>query len=415
MIEQRKGFDVSFALGEISNSRTVNSDGSVSSKSFFFVDGWLSYLSSALVCEGKSQRFLDAIVKKAIHRKQNWGSDEFLAECNIQAKKKNEESMIFHVAFPLWPIGQKVSGQRAVGNWTVCFDDQDNFELAKSISSERKKYFEKLIAEHRAIAENATGLKLAFCKVRAVDVFDAYQTAEQVLSTALGVYALFLKRGKQILPKNPKKPAGLVLVAPFTTVHLEGGVLASEVFWYDRWLETPSKNTIDDATWGKISNWADTVWASVEKSKWRRNSESALVKYFRAVSASDPEKAFLELWMLLEYIGGDENTKGDTLVKRASTFFEDEDAWRQIGKHLQFRRNAISHGKRIDTDDSESILFQMDEFLMPMLNAFVNNPFEFKDLAEFYQFCDLPSDPNLRKRRAYLLDCASKFRHEGED
>ena len=76
------------------------------------------------------------------------------------------------------------------------------------------------------------------------------------------------------------------------------------------------------------------------------------------------------------------------------------------------RRNLISHGRPVKGESYKGLAFQMKEFLTPFLHAFLTNPFNFRDIEEFWDFCDLPIDKPARMRQAYLLDCVAEFRRE---
>ena len=115
---------------------------------------------------------------------------------------------------------------------------------------------------------------------------------------------------------------------------------------------------------------------------------------------------------MLEATAGHYREESETLLRRAAWFFEERDDQVQIGLHLMHRRNLISHGRPVKGESYEGLAFQMKEFLTPFLHAFLANPFNFRDIEEFWDFCDLPIDKPARMRQAYLLDCVAEFRRE---
>lgn len=152
---------------------------------------------------------------------------------------------------------------------------------------------------------------------------------------------------------------------------------------------------------------------------WSDFCRSAAIRYFKAFSNPNLEESFLDGWRLFENISGSRYEKTETKVTRASHIFKDNVEYRIVGKHLALRRHLISHGHPINTDDEETIAFQMLQFVLPFLTRFILNGFSFGTPEEFWEFLDLPAMRSERldeveelQRRLKLYDKAAQFRGE---
>ena len=184
------------------------------------------------------------------------------------------------------------------------------------------------------------------------------------------------------------------------------------MFWYNRWCHDMPVKRRTETEIERIRKLTKQIRNKLRKLPWRDDAENALRRYYSAFAQYDLESSFLDGWRLLEAIGGHSSENSETLVKRAAWFFEERDENFQIGLHLMQRRNLISHGRPIKDENSEGLVFQIKDFITPLLHAYLTNPFNFRSITEFWDFCDLPHDRSTRLRRAYLLECGAKFRRE---
>ena len=190
------------------------------------------------------------------------------------------------------------------------------------------------------------------------------------------------------------------------------GAISSDIFWYNRWPASMTMKARSKKELEQIVRNVDHVRGRLRSLPWRDKAENALLRHYSAFSQCDLESSFLDGWRLLEAIGGHKTEKSEVLVRRAAWFFEDREFQYEVGRHLMERRNLISHGRPVKDENNERLAFQMKKFLTPFLHGFLTNPFNFESVEEFWSFCDLPVDRKVRARKAYLLDCSSKFRQE---
>ncbi len=412
-LRKKKGFDIELMLSSLSKARTVNPDGSLSLLGIGVLEEFESYFISSIEIDGKTDAFVRRIVKKAMHTKQDLTEGEFIKQCKrIAYTAIQTDQRDFKVLFPIWGSLTQLSGRRRWGDVSITFDIQKSSRFAQRAMKDRA---EQLLAHENsahAIPSGTQNLPLAMCSVKGIDVFDAFEQAESAISKELGLYSLTSSRGKFIFPTNSDRPVNTILLAPHMTVHDRTGAISTGTFWYNRWPTSFSNKQRTTQEIEVIVRNSEKVRSRLKKLPWRADAELALVRHYSAFSQCDLESSFLDGWRLLEAIAGHSREKSETLVKRASWFFENTGENYQTGLHLMERRNLISHGRAIKESDNERLAFQMKEFLTPFLHAFLMNPFNFSSLEDFWAFCDLPVNKERRMRQAYLLSCASKFRRE---
>ncbi|WP_299971785.1 hypothetical protein [uncultured Roseobacter sp.] len=412
-IRKRKNFNLQLLLTRLSNVRTLNADGSMSISGFGVLDDYESYLRTAVIANGKSDAFMREVVSKAIRQEQNLTEDSFVKHCNRIANRMEQmDRKSYKVLFPVWGSRGLISGRRKWGDVSVSFDISQATPFARRASKDRAEQLRKRDNNTSKVMHDLQDLPLASCSVDAVSVHDAFEKAEEAISKEIGLYSLISSRGKFVMTSEPDKPINTILLAPHMTVHDASGAISADIYWYNRWADHLTEKTRKPEDVARIKQQVKSVRLRLRKLPWREKAELALARHYAAFAQCDLESSFLDGWRLLEAIGGHSREKGEALVKRAAWFFENRDEQYQIGLHLMHRRNLISHGRPMKEDNHEGLAFQMKQFVTPFLHAYLTNPFKFQDLEEFWGFCDLPVDKHQRSRKAYVLECSTKFRQE---
>lgn len=400
-------------LRRLAQERSLSADGSIAVRGFGVLDEYESFFRTAITAEGTTDAFLRVVINRAINQEQELTKERFLDLCrDIANKLSNNDRKPFKVIFPVWGNSSLISGRKRLNDVTINFEASATSDFARRAIGERTKQIEIRRDRGRGAAWGIEDLPLAVCSVRAIDVFDAFEQAENSISFELGLACLFSQRGRFIFTDEPETPISTILLAPHMTVHVSNGSLASDTYWYSRWPSrlTPKHRKPEEVQ--RMRSNIEKYRRRIKKLPWRMQAEAALVRYYAALGQCDVESSFLDCWRLLEAIAGPQREKSEKLVRRAAWFFEDRDFQYQIGLHLLARRNLISHGRSVKENSHEVLAFQMLGFMRPFLHAFLTNPFNFKTIEEFWEFCDLPVEKSVRLRRAHLLRCSARFRRE---
>ena len=147
----------------------------------------------------------------------------------------------------------------------------------------------------------------------------------------------------------------------------------------------------------------------ISLSKLGKESQSALARYAVALDHADWSVSFRELWSLLEFLTDTEKNSFEPAVRRMSAMYQSYDYALEVAKHLRVRRNLHVHFSPEDAD-SEILMGQTRQFVEPLLEFYIHNPFGLRSKAEVGGFMDLPRDKKDRRRLGHLLSSADKFR-----
>ena len=412
-ITTRKGFNLQPVLDHLSQFGNEPGDPPRGFGLLFHKDR--AYLRTAIDAQGLSDSVLSWVIDKALREAPKLTQKSFIEQCKLIAGHiHKEEHYDFKVVFPVWGMQHLISGRRKWDNLWITFDIDKSSAFAQKALAERTVQLKKRSHTLPTVIEDVEELPWAVCSIRSINILDAFERAENAITKELGLYSIVisLHAGRTVVrfPSSSERPINTVLLAPHMTVHNPSGSITSDIFWYNRWdhfMMQPAR-TKDQIT--KIRGDVDYYRRKIRKLPWRDKAEQVLIRHYNAFAHFDLEKSFLDGWKLLEFIGGDEGTKGDTLIKRAAFFYSDPTWAIEIGRHLKHRRNLISHGRSINDDSNETLAFQMKEFIAPLLKLFLTNPFNFEKEKDFWDFCDLPVDKTERDKLAKLLATAQKFR-----
>lgn len=416
LITKRKGFNLAIILKELADKRIINDDGSTSWADFNAPNFFQSYITTTIYAENKSGAFLKRVVQNTINSQQELTENTFIENANrIADQLDRTERRKLKVVFPIWGGDELLFGSRRWDNVHIRFNVNPKSSFLRKAIANRSKQKKILLDRIGVDIKGLSNLPLTVCTVNAIDAFDAFELAEKALSIELGLYSFLEGRGKSIFSSGRvAKPISKIIFAPHMTVHEMSGSLMNDIFWYNEWPNNLTTINRKEKDIENIKLSIKNIRNRVQKlpTKWKITAKAALARHFDAFSQKDLEASFLDAWRLLEIIAGNPHEKNETLVRRAAWFFSEADFQKQIGLHLMHRRNLISHGRPVKASDHEELAFQMREFIYPMFKAILMNPFKFKSIEEFWQFCDLPLEKETRDRQAYLLECTSTFRSE---
>lgn len=410
-IKTRKGFNLQPVLDSLSKA-LENGDLSTGFLKFFN-NSYTVYLRTALEGEGLTEAFLSQVIIKAISQTSDFTASDFLGHCNRIANEMHKERhRKFKVVFPLRGAQNLITEKRKWDNIWIDFDIVKSSKFARKAIAARTAQLKRRGDNLLPAMERTDELPWAVCSVQSINIADAFERAENAISKELGLHSLVTPRSKRIFSNSLlEPPINTILLAPYMTVHDPSGTISADMLWYNRWdsFMSPPNRTQDDIK--EIRHSVEFLREKIRELPWREEAEQVLIRYYKAFSHFNLETTFLDGWKLLEFIGGEKNTKSDKLIKRVAFLTSNPEYSKEIGRHLAERRNLISHGKSIDDDKNEVLAWEMKSFVGPLLETFLTNPFNFKNKKELWEFCDLPVDKENRDKQAKLLASAKKFRH----
>jgi len=417
-----------FILEKIKEIRVIGDDGRISFRGGDY-ENWVAVLVSAVELKVKSDALRNRIVHATISTPElvaDFTEKDFCGVAwKLRHKYQNEDLKTYRVAFPIWNLPKFLRGTRKMGDVTLNFSPSHKTPVFRSIIQEREaqqtnRHYKVFFTNDRL--KDLRRCSICLAHVRANSAADATEQASEALYEILGLVNLAADGGKYWRSSSRvagKLPVSGVLIGPHTTTHLENGKLTHDGFWHENWAGGPSEKALADNEMTAWENRVQQLLQGISKSPWRNSCKSAAARYFKAFSNPNLEESFLEGWRLFENISGSRREKIKDQVLRASNIFQDNTEYLIIGRHLELRRNLLAHGHAIKTDDEETLAFQMLRFVVPFLERYILNGFNFKSPEEFHEFLDLPAQrPDRACRRSEherqldLLAKAAKFRGE---
>ena len=184
-------------------------------------------------------------------------------------------------------------------------------------------------------------------------------------------------------------PVNDIRLSPFHTVHNISGSLATNVYWYDPGYARPANLFSDKTKFVNLLAFTRKLRARLTLLPYRSDIMGALIRYVRALDSTDLNDAFLRLWSLLEYLTDSGHDPYKVTNRRAAFMFADKARSELVLTHLTNHRNRFVHAGS-DTDDIESLVFQLKRYVEALLLFHLGNRFGFSSRAEAASFMDIP-------------------------
>lgn len=220
---------------------------------------------------------------------------------------------------------------------------------------------------------------------------------------------LALNRGKTWRHSSGRpSPVNDIRLSPFHTIHDSTGALASETYWYDPIYTKPASLYSDKSQFEKLQKFAKNIRVKLAQLPYRRDLESALIRYVRALDSADLNDAFLRLWSLLEYLTYSGHDPYRVTIRRTEFMYRDRERTRLILTHLAQHRNSFVHAGS-DSDEIESLVFLLKQHVDQLLLFHIGNTFGFTTRKEAAEFMDMPPDKDEIDKRINRLRSARKF------
>lgn len=231
---------------------------------------------------------------------------------------------------------------------------------------------------------------------------DAAERGMESLYLLCGLWNLFTTfRQVSLFSILPRKPLGVVHVGPIHTLHDASGVPCIDEFWYEP--DYPRRLT----SYSPPNGW-ETVekkrrWAQrrIRNCRFEYDLRRLIIRYARALTRSDPNAAFLQMWSILETITGTIGRRYDETIKLATWFIRNPRLDREILSFLRSHRNQYVHAARSD-DENPQIAQVMKYYVDPHLLLLLRNDLEVAGLDKYAGYLRLPTavDELARKRSA---------------
>lgn len=410
----RNGFHPEIVLGHIRKGRKIAPDGRVSYSTNGFSDDWLLVIISALhrPTNATEERFRSAIRRTIFGRElpANFTTQDFEEQC-----RRTYDQLLrgprqeYRVVFEMSLLPERPAIWLGANGCRVYFHPLTSSSFSKAVAEGRAAAWKKHLGTRQPAGPRG-GLMSVVVHVSAHSITEARGEALDALDEIRGLmnFVTNERRGWQI-SSGPRKPINRIRLATMQTVHNPDGTLASEDFWYEReWFDTQPVS-LTNGTHPLITRFNSARLQMAASHKLCDAARVSLRQYARALDDENWKNAFLELWVILEFLTGTANADYDRLVSRASYMFSEHEDMREVLQHLRARRNNLVHTSSQDAD-AEQLIFQAKRCVEPLIEFYVANPFRLANVEDVRHFLDLPKSREVLRNQRSMLNKAIHFR-----
>ena len=410
MTAWRKGVNPCDLLERLSESRTINLDGSVSTLEFGSSEEWQALLETYIVDKSVSIAVKKEAIRKANHKAQDHTPTEFLRFYQEGRTEILRHKCQYIVAFPVWGR-TKFLGDIAVDEETGArIEHELDQEIERTILRERSDQRAESQELFHTAYFGCESYDICYIQTEAHSEDDAFGKAYDLLRRVIAAISLVDGHIRWAIG-GPRHPVASPLIAPQITVHMMNGKLAAERFWHTEW--TPKARLITqphDDRCNRVTKAVQKLLSAAQSSKWPKRCETALLLYYDAFSEHQVSNTVLGAWRLLEFVAGEPDVKSDVLIKRASYLMEDTFEMQYLGVHVRERRNALRHGREAIGGIEDCLAWQCQKLVNPISRHFIMNPFGFEKVEEFWHFLDMPTSAEGIRSKERVHAAAQKFR-----
>lgn len=276
------------------------------------------------------------------------------------------------------------------------------------------------IAGHPAYKEHLSKTKYQHVSIRTTgrSVYDAFEKAKSAMDILRGLWNLSITRGSWSFSMGIYRPKPLARIhyGPVYAMFTAGKKAQFQNFWFEPdYIEDVKIKKIGDKDWGVVEK--NRKWAlyKIRSSPFRAEIENLLARYASALDQINPDKAFLQLWSILEVITNTlESGSYDKTIERSVWYFKDRSTARDILKSLRVYRNRHVH-TAYTSEDALSYTYGLKAFVDACLEQLIRNTFGARNLKEYSEIVSMPVNIETLDRRLELYKSVSSQRKKWHD
>jgi hypothetical protein len=240
---------------------------------------------------------------------------------------------------------------------------------------------------------------------------EAVEKAFNAIDLLRGIWNLGINRTRGLSYRSGnRRPMNLILPGPLHTLHEPNGKLVStEELWYEPEYVGPIELFSRSNGISELRRFERSVRRQLAGVEYRNRIENAIKRYCRALDSRDFQKAFLDLWSVMEALTDSYTGNYDVTIRRTVSLFGEADFHKQVLKHLRHFRNRAVHAGE-GREEIETLLFQLRRYVQELIMFHATNDLRFERFEEACEFLELPTDLKILQRKKKLIRKALKFR-----
>jgi hypothetical protein len=211
------------------------------------------------------------------------------------------------------------------------------------------------------------------------------------------------------MSSGKREPVNKLVLGPVHTLHETNGKRAGDVFWYEPNYVGPIRPRTSSIEWQELRKFEKSVRRKLSKSSYRERLEDFIRQYTRALDSRDWNGDFIRLWGLFEQLTSAE--RGVDAIKRALFLYHSSDRTfnRQVLNHLRIYRNRTIHAGEQETEEIETLLYQLKGYVDELLLFHIRWAGEFSSFEKAIDFLNQSPDTTILQDRMNLLTKALQF------
>jgi hypothetical protein len=350
-------------------------------------------------------------IKKALYGNQQSPKiklDDFLLRCSEEAiqyhKMKKQDfcyvtNLTYQELFPFKSI--------TINTCRIIFKLDSKSKFFRSVKDSRQ--ISKKQLEEKLNLKPISEQRLCIVKTKNRFRAEAYEEASDALDLFRGIVNLYINRSKWArISGGMPEPINELRLGNLHTLHNNYGSSIPESFWYDRNTAGNKMTIKKPEEIVKLKKFMKSALAATN-GKLGKQAKIALIRYARALDNPDLISAFRDLWSVLELITDTSFNRYTVTIRRAANCHEDKKFISEMANHLRYRRNRLIHEQYGDEKDSETLLFQLNYLVMPVLGRLIWNRGKCINMPEFGQLLDIAKDKDKIDRDLKLLRSAKNY------
>lgn len=398
----KNGCDHKVILDKLSSIRTLN--GENASFSGFEYDDYIVVLKSMIeLDEGISSEVGRRLIVRGFHeaaKKTELNKSNVLAEINKAIREHNAKpDQSYRLITTI-----NINSNNKLPNFTI---NGCKVRFYKSLPS---KYSEARYEAINSVSswlidKNESFSYFVIAHTLAKTEYDAANNMLDAIDLLRGIWNLHINRVTILsFGSGGKKPINHITLGALHTLHKDDGSKASDTYWYDpEHYKNHSKVDFSINSY-KTFEFTKKVRGHLKTSSYKKEVESAIIRYVRALDSQNYDASFIKLWSVLEYLTSTLRDSYDKTIKRTVFHFADHEYHRLVLEHLRQYRNKSVHSG-MGENDIDTNINQLKRYVELLLQFHIRNRFKFDSLSKAAEFMDLP--PNIGALKNKISMCQS--------
>lgn len=402
----KTGFEPRVILEKFESIRTVEGD-NASFGGFAYFD-FLAVLKSMVeIDDDISLEIAQRLVTKGLHeaaKNKNFKVPGVLSAINKAIKRHlSKPSKNYYLLTTLNIRNSNVIPKASINGCNLSFHKT----LPKKYKKSRKEAIN--VVSSWLIEKDESFSCFVTVSTNARTEYDAANKMLDALDLLRGIWNLHNNKVMTISSSGRKKPVNQIILGALQSLHNSDGSIAADTYWYQPEHFKNLTQVDFSKNEYKSLKFTKKIRTKIRASHYKKEVETGIIRYVRALDYQDYNVSFLKLWSVLEYLTATLHDGYTTTIRRTAFHFKDREYVIQVLEHLrQYRNRSVHSGSGEDNIDVH--LYQLKRHVEQLLIFHIGNHYKFSCLSEAGRFMDLPPDVGDLKKQISLLEVAVKYR-----